>query len=141
MGAFWLLLLLAAYGLFGSFVHTLNGWLKDGWLSGLGVSTEPWVSNVPLLGKFGTASATAVVILLVAVALIYRFLSRPAAADYLIETEAEMRRSVWPSWKDTRSGAVAVVVTVGILLLFLLMVDALFLEAFNRILQIRITGS
>ena len=61
--------------------------------------------------------------------------------DYLIETEAEMAKVVWPSWSDTRSGAVAVVVTVVIMLVFLWVVDTIFLEGFNRLFSLSLRSA
>jgi preprotein translocase SecE subunit len=132
MGAFWLLFMLMAYGVFGAgFLGFVTARLK-----GLGIDTSPWLSQVPLLGDLGPATLVAVLLQSVIALLLHRFLTRPKAVTYLVETEAEMRKVVWPSWKETRSGAAAVMVTVTILLLYLLAVDAFFLEAVSRLLSL-----
>jgi len=133
MAAFWSLFLLTAYGVLGQFVHFANGFLASS-----GVDVTPWVKQVPLLGEFGPGSLVALGLQAVVGLLLYRWLSRPRVVDYLIETEAEMAKVVWPSWKDTRSGAAAVVVTVVIMLLFLWVVDRIYLEGFKRLFSIRL---
>ena len=135
MAAFWSLFLLAAYGILGGFIHFTNGVLRD-----YGVDTTPWMRQVPLMGDFGVASLIAVILQLIVGLVLWRLLRRPKTVEYLIETEGEMRKVVWPSWKDTRTGAVAVIITVAIMLVFLLAVDAFFLEAFNRIFSLRLGG-
>ena len=49
-----------------------------------------------------------------------------------------MAKVVWPSWKDTRTGAFAVVVTVVVMLVFLWVVDYIFLEGFRRLFSINL---
>ena len=133
MASFWSLFGLSAYGVMGGFIHFLNKVLGDS-----GVDVNPWVKNVPLIGEFGIAAAIALGVQLVIGLLLYRWLSRPKVVDYLIETEQEMAKVVWPSWRETRSGAFAVVVTVGVMLAFLWVVDFILLEAFNRLFSINL---
>ena len=132
MAAFWALFLLTAYGtLSSSFILILKGWL-----TAAGAGTEVWVEQVPILGNFGPATLVALVLQAIIGLILYRLLSRPKTVDYLIETEEEMKRVVWPSWKDTWSGASAVIVTVLVMLFFLLAVDWVLLEAFQRIFRL-----
>lgn len=132
MAAFWALFLLTAYGtLSSSFILILKGWL-----TAAGAGTEIWVEQVPILGNFGPATLVALVLQAIIGLILYRLLSRPKTVDYLIETEEEMKRVVWPSWKDTWSGASAVIVTVLVMLFFLLAVDWVLLEAFQRIFRL-----
>jgi len=135
MGAFWLLFLLAAYGVFGGFIYFANDQLK-----GMGVDVSPWQESVPLIGDFGPGALAAVILQLLVGLILLRILGRPRSVAYLAETELEMRKVVWPSWKDTRSGSVAVIITVTILLFYLLAVDAFFLEAFSRLFQLNRGG-
>ena len=89
----------------------------------------------------GQAGTLAGVVLQAIVGLIlHRLLSRPKTVEYLIETEAEMIKVHWPSWKDTRTGTVAVIVTVMVMLLFLMAVDYIFLESFKRLFTINLGG-
>lgn len=135
MGAFWLLFLLAAYGVFGGFIHFANSQLKS-----MGVDVTPWQESVPLLGDFGPGALAGVILQLIVGLVLFRFLRRPRSVTYLAETEAEMRKVVWPGWKETRSGSVAVIITVTILLFYLLAVDAFFLEAFSRLFHLNQGG-
>ena len=129
MASFWALFMLAAYGILSSsFILILKGWLNSA-----GAGTDVWVDQVPILGEFGSATLVALVLQMIVGLVLYRLLSRPKTVDYLIETEEEMKRVVWPSWKDTWSGASAVIVTVVVMLLFLLAVDWVFLGAFQKI--------
>ena len=135
MAAFWSLFFLAAYGVLGSLPIQLKKWMgKDGW----GYDVEPWIEQMPVLGDFGLPTVIALGVQAVVAALLYKWLSRPKSADYLIETEQEMRKVVWPTWKETRTGSAAVMVTVVLLLVFLLAVDAFLVEAFARILSVRL---
>ena len=135
MGAFWLLFLLAAYGIFGGFIHFANSQL-----AGMGVDVSPWQESVPLIGDFGPGALAAVSLQLVVGLILYRFLRTPRSTTYLAETESEMRKVVWPGWKETRGGSVAVIITVTILLFYLLAVDAFFLEAFSRLFRLNQGG-
>lgn len=134
MAAFWGIFLLLAYGIFGGFVHTANGLLQD-WFK---VDIKPWFTQVPLLGDFTPGTAAAVVLQAMVGLVLHRILSRPKTVDYLIETEAEMNKVHWPSWKDTRTGTIAVIVTVGVMLLFLMAVDWIFLEGFKRLFTLNL---
>lgn len=136
MVAFWSLFLLVAYGVLGSLPIEIKKWMEDGLEKG---ETVPvWVTEMPVLGDFGPPMVVALGIQAVVALLLYTWLSRPKTADYLIETEHEMRKVVWPSWKETRSGSAAVMVTVVIMLVFLLAVDAFLVEAFQRIFSWRL---
>jgi preprotein translocase SecE subunit len=134
MASFWSLFLLLAYGIFGGFVHTANGVLED-WFE---VDISPWVTQVPLLGDFTPGTLAAVILQAIVALILHKILSRPKTVDYLIETEAEMIKVHWPSWKDTRTGTLAVILTVGVMLLFLMAVDWVFLEGFKRLFTLRI---
>ena len=58
-----------------------------------------------------------------AAVVIHRVLNKPKCADMLIETEAELRKVTWPSMSETWAGALAVAVTVVLLLAFLTLSD------------------
>lgn len=136
MGAFWLLFMLSAYGVFGGFIH-FSARIMKGW----GIDVEPWQTSVPLFGDFGPGALAALVLQTVVGLVLFMILRRPGAVTYLAETESEMRKVVWPGWKETRSGSVAVIITVTILLFYLLAVDAFFLEAFSRLFALNQGGS
>lgn len=128
MAAFWGLFLLAAYGILGGLVHTLNGWLGRA-----GVDVKPW-TKIPILGDFGIGALSCLILQVLLGWLLYRFLNRPKIADTLIETEAELRKVVWPSWADTWAGTMAVVVTVVVLLAYLAAADRFYIWFFSSFL-------
>ncbi len=129
MVSFWGLFLLTAYGVLGGFVHVLNGWLGK-----LDFDTTPWLDSVPVLGEFGLAALIACILQLLIALLIHRLLSRPKVATTLVDTEAELRRVVWPTWPDTWAGTLAVIATVLVLLFYIMGVDAGFLWLFKGVL-------
>ena len=131
MVAFWSLFLVAAYGVLGSLPVEIKKWMQAGLPEGEEVPI--WIREMPVLGDFGMPMVIALGVQAVIAFLLHKWLSRPKTADYLIETEQEMRKVVWPSWKETRSGSFAVMVTVLVMLVFLLAVDAFLVEAFQRI--------
>lgn len=132
MVAFWALFLLLAYGLLGEFVPFANKWLGQA-----GLSVRPWLQvPVPLLGEFTPGTALGLVLLLIASAGIYYFLSRSRTTAYLAETELEMRKVVWPTWSETWSGTCAVIATVVVLLGFLMGADWLLLKSFSYVLNL-----
>ena len=64
------------------------------------------------------------VIFVIAIALLNRFLiNKPAPADFLIDTEYEVRKVSWPSRPEYWGSSVAVIVSVIIIGLFIFIVD------------------
>lgn len=122
MVAFWGLLFLVAYGVVRSdgLVQTLRGWI--GGLAGA-EANRAWIDPFPLLGRLDLAMAIALAALLGGAYLIHRLLNRPKLADLLIETESELRKVTWPTLADTWKGALAVVLTVAFLLVYLTVAD------------------
>lgn len=116
MAAFWGLFLLAAYGMLGGLVITLRGWLGSD-------RAHAWIDPFPLLGRLDLSMAIALALLAVTGIAIHRWLNRPKSADLLIDTENELRKVTWPSFSDTWTGTLAVVVTVAFLLVFLTFAD------------------
>lgn len=84
-----------------------------------------WARNdlgftVPVLEVLVTPGLLVAVSLFVASLLALRIaLNRPAVAEFLIETETELKRVTWPSWPETWNGSLVVVLTV-VAMLFLL---------------------
>lgn len=86
--------------------------------------------DLPVLGTpLTTALITAVVVGLVGLWILARVLSAPRAADMLIDSETEMRKCTWPSWNETFSSSIVIVV---VMLFFTLMLAGMdyFLNAF-----------
>jgi preprotein translocase SecE subunit len=57
--------------------------------------------------------------------LIWRWLDKPKNADLLIDTESEMRKVTWPTFKDVVSSSLVVIFCVLFLLVFLAGADIL----------------
>jgi preprotein translocase SecE subunit len=56
---------------------------------------------------------------------------------YIQETREELRKCAWPSWAELRGSTVLIAITVGLLGLFVVIVDkALFVSMFYPMLQI-----
>ena len=65
-------------------------------------------------------------LIILAIMFAYRQFNRPKTADFLIETENELKNKVtWPSRKEEVSASIVVVVTVLILSVFIFGVDYL----------------
>ena len=70
--------------------------------------------------------------IILAIMFAYRQFNRPKTADFLIETENELKNKVtWPSRKEEISASVVVVVTVLILSVFIFGVDY-FMKLFSE---------
>ena len=63
------------------------------------------------------------IVVLGSVFVLWRLLNRPRTADFLIETDNEVKKVTWPSWKDAWHSSIIVVVFVMALTLFLLVSD------------------
>jgi len=75
-----------------------------------------WIEEMPVVEWAVTPAAVlALVTFLVGLASIQMFLNRPKVADLLVETEAELRKVTWPTFKDTASASLVVLLTVAIL--------------------------
>ena len=93
-----------------------------------------WANNVPLLGSITLYKVGALLVFLVALLLIHLFLNRPKATDMLIETEGEMRKVSWPSWREVKSATIVVVVVTFVMGLALFGFDKLLQRIFNLII-------
>lgn len=104
--------LVGALWLFGC--HSLYYWLLSfrGEPEGTGFLVRAWTDGkLPVLGMPATLS------LLVAVAagaigtiVLLRLLNRPRIADMLIDCETEMRKCTWPTWDETLTSSVVILV-------------------------------
>lgn len=118
LAAFWILWLLIFYGCI-DLRYAMEGW-------GLPESLNTEWAHLPVIRRVTPISIFAWVVLpLIAMFLLHRMLNKPKLADYLIETETELRKVAWPSFKDTRHASIVVVITVLILALFLAGADAI----------------
>jgi preprotein translocase SecE subunit len=51
--------------------------------------------------------------------LIFRWTESPKIADLLIETEQELKKVTWPTWREVRDSSAVVILCVTVLLVFL----------------------
>ena len=66
-------------------------------------------------------------LLIAAAVFSYWLFNRPATADFLIDTESELKNKVtWPSQKEEVNASIVVVITVFLLSVFIFSVDKLF---------------
>ena len=130
--AFWSLLILIVWG--GQSLYT---WLlgfefaKDLVLGGDPTDGE----LIPVLNqKFDYAFVISWGVVILSGFILHRFLNRPKPADFLIETDNEVKKVTWPSWKDARQSAIIVVVFVAALTLFLMISDWLLSRGISIVL-------
>ena len=129
MAAFWSLAVLALWG-----AHALNVqlgvWFKA-MATAIGVDEagrNGWF--LPVLGVSVTpAFLTACAVGAVSVFVLYRWLEKPKNADLLIDTESELRKVTWPTFKDVVSSALVVIFCVLFLMVFLAGSDYLIANA------------
>ena len=63
-----------------------------------------------------------------------RWQARPKVADFLIETELELRKVTWPNWPEVFNSSMVVIATVLFLMGFLALSDWAFGNLFKRLL-------
>ena len=127
MAVFWMLWLLIVYGC-TSFRYVMDGW------SFLPGTMNDRLFGLPVLGDVSWNVAISLLLIpgLTAWALL-RYLNRPKVADFLIETETELRKVAWPTFLETRGAAIVVIVSVLILMAYLAGADWLLGRIFNRL--------
>ena len=92
--------------------------------------------RIPLLDqRFNWAFVIAWGMVLAASFVTWRLLMRPRTADFLIDTDTELKKVTWPSWKDAWNSSVIVIVFVIVLTCFLLISDYLLNFVFQQVLD------
>lgn len=124
MIAFWGIVLLVAYGCFhgGGLVTVLDNSVLPA------SANRVLVEQFPLLGTLKVSTLIALGVLAAVAIFAHRVLNRPRVADALIETEGEMHKVTWPTWGETWTGTIAVAATVGVLFVFLTLIDLVLAE-------------
>jgi preprotein translocase SecE subunit len=104
----WLLGALLAYGCH-SLYFTL---LSIGGPEGDGIMARPLMEgDLPVLGVPLTVSLIGVALVgLGGFWVLLRLFDKPKVADLLIDSETEMRKCTWPSWNETFSSSVVILV-------------------------------
>jgi len=72
----------------------------------------------------------------VAIWALFRWLNREKAAEFLVETDAELHKVTWPSWKDAWGSSVIVLVFVVLLTVFLVTSDKVIGTIMNLIMRV-----
>ena len=115
LAAFWSIAALWGYGCF-----RLGQTLSDLRYSWAGWLRARWVEEVPVVEwSITPAVVIAAVVFLAGLAMLQMTLNRPKVADLLIDTEGELRKVTWPTFKDTASASFVVLLTVLILFVLL----------------------
>jgi preprotein translocase subunit SecE len=71
---------------------------------------------------------------------IFKLVNMPRLADFMIQTEGEMKKVSWSSKKEIIASTKIVIVTVVILAIILAMVDFGFAELFHKIGVLKVMG-
>ena len=76
-----------------------------------GLATRLLEDNLPVLGVPLTwALVIAVIVGASGLMLLMKILNRPKVADLLIDSETEMRKCTWPSWNETFTSSLVILV-------------------------------
>ncbi|MCB9897134.1 MAG: preprotein translocase subunit SecE [Planctomycetes bacterium] len=104
----WLVGALWAYGCYSLYYYLLS----TGGPEGNGFLARPLTDgDLPVLGTpLTVALLVAIGAGLAGLLFILRTLDKPKIADMLIDSEVEMRKCTWPSWNETFSSSVVILV-------------------------------
>jgi preprotein translocase SecE subunit len=97
-----------------------------GWLAGADwVRSNRWVNyRIPVLNQYiDPAFVISWTIIIVGCIAIYRLLNRERAADFLIETDTEVRKVTWPTWNDAWNSSLIVLLFVVVVTGFIFASD------------------
>jgi preprotein translocase subunit SecE len=100
----------------------LYSWLEPGqW-----VRNNRWAGGykIPVLDQYiDPAFLISWAVVIVGCVLLYRALNRQRAADFLIETDTEVRKVSWPSWNDAWNSSLIVLLFVVVVTGFIFVSD------------------
>jgi preprotein translocase subunit SecE len=93
--------------------------------SGKWVQNNRWVDyRIPVIHQYiDPAFAISWIVVIAACVFLYRGLNRPRAADFLIETDTEVRKVTWPSWNDAWNSSLIVLIFVVVMTGFIFLSD------------------
>lgn len=125
MAVFWLVFLLVFYGCM-ALRYQLDAWTPDGMRAKL--------FALPVVGDVSWNVAVSLLVIPgLTAGLLIRYLNKAKIADFLIETEGELRKVAWPSFDETRRASIIVIICVIILMTYLAGSDFLLGRLFNHI--------
>jgi preprotein translocase subunit SecE len=98
----------------------LYGWLQGPWTRG-----NRWVNyEIPVIRQYiDPAFIISWFVVIAGCIMIYRLLNRPRAADFLIETDTEVRKVTWPTWNDAWNSSLIVLLFVLVVTGFIFFSD------------------
>jgi preprotein translocase SecE subunit len=97
-----------------------------GWLQGADwVRNNRWVNyQIPVVHQYiDPAFVISWAVIVVGCILLYRALNKPRAADFLIETDTEVRKVTWPTWNDAWNSSLIVLLFVLVVTGFIFFSD------------------
>ncbi len=92
----------------------------ESWLGNINVTTKQWLTAIIPLG-----------VLIVLSFLVYLLVNKPKCADFMIETEGEMKKVNWPARKEIIASTKVVILTVIALAALIAVIDLTFHELFR----------
>ena len=109
-----------------------------GWLAGADwVRNNRWVNyRIPVVNQFiDPAFVISWIVIIGGCVLIYRLLNKPRSADFLIETDTEVRKVTWPTWNDAWNSSLIVLLFVLVVTGFIFGSDWVISRIMNLILS------
>jgi preprotein translocase subunit SecE len=99
-----------------------------GWLMAIEWFRHPdrrWVNyRIPVVHQFiDPAFVISWLVIIGGCILIYRLLNKPRSADFLIETDTEVRKVTWPTWNDAWNSSLIVLLFVLVVTGFIFFSD------------------
>ena len=99
----------------------------------LKVSLETWLGNINGTTKQWLTVIIPLGVLIVLSFLVYLLVNKPKCADFMIETEGEMKKVNWPARKEIIASTKVVIFTVIALAVLIAVIDLSFHELFRFI--------
>ena len=109
-------------------------------LGGLGfwaaIQTHDWMENYVGAGGYYAGWWVPGVILLTFVWFAFYVANRPKITNFIIETETEMKKVTWPTYREVLAATAVVIVVVILLGAFLFSVDRVLIQPFFELIGI-----
>jgi preprotein translocase SecE subunit len=91
--------------------------------------------KIPVIDQYiDPAFAISWIVIIGGCVLLYRFLNKERAADFLIETDTEVRKVTWPTWNDAWNSSLIVLLFVVVLTSFIFVSDFVITRLMNLVL-------
>ena len=97
--------------------------------------------TLPVLNqKFNVAFVICWAITIAALVGVHAALNRQRSADFLVDTDSELKKVTWPTWKEGWNSSIIVIVFVAFLTVFLVASDWGLSRIFDFVFSIRSNG-